>query len=282
MVFVDATSSIQTQINTKAGLASPALTGTPTAPTATAGTNTTQVATTAFVLANGSSYTLPQATTSVLGGVKPDGTTCTTTSGVLSCPGSGGISGLTAGVFPIATSPTAIGNSLFDYGVTTANTFTFGRQVAVNSTGPSQFALTYNGTPPTAGSSTTAVYAVNSSGQAVVSETAGSVSRVCTAANGVCASGGIANITVTITAATYAANTKSTVATATMTGLTTSSGVHWTPSADYSGVTGWGTTGGLTIFSWPSAANTVSYYVINQTGSSITTGSSTTWILDAK
>ena len=33
----------------KANLASPALTGTPTAPTATAGTNTTQVATTAFV-----------------------------------------------------------------------------------------------------------------------------------------------------------------------------------------------------------------------------------------
>ena len=36
----------------KANLASPAFTGTPTAPTATAGTNTTQVATTAFVLAN--------------------------------------------------------------------------------------------------------------------------------------------------------------------------------------------------------------------------------------
>lgn len=36
----------------KAPLASPAFTGTPTAPTATAGTNTTQVATTEFVLAN--------------------------------------------------------------------------------------------------------------------------------------------------------------------------------------------------------------------------------------
>ena len=34
-------------------VASPALTGTPTAPTATVGTNTTQIATTAFVLANG-------------------------------------------------------------------------------------------------------------------------------------------------------------------------------------------------------------------------------------
>ena len=45
---------VKSQLDLKADLASPALTGTPTAPTATAGTNTTQVATTAFVLANGS------------------------------------------------------------------------------------------------------------------------------------------------------------------------------------------------------------------------------------
>ena len=48
------TSAVQTQIDGKAPLASPALTGTPTAPTATVDTNTTQVATTAFVLAQGS------------------------------------------------------------------------------------------------------------------------------------------------------------------------------------------------------------------------------------
>ena len=36
-------------LDAKAGLASPALTGVPTGPTATAGTNTTQLATTAFV-----------------------------------------------------------------------------------------------------------------------------------------------------------------------------------------------------------------------------------------
>lgn len=48
--FVDGvTSAIQTQLNAKAALASPTFTGTPAAPTATAGTNTTQVATTAFV-----------------------------------------------------------------------------------------------------------------------------------------------------------------------------------------------------------------------------------------
>ena len=45
------TSAIQTQINSKAALASPALTGVPTAPTAAPGTNTTQLATTAFVAA---------------------------------------------------------------------------------------------------------------------------------------------------------------------------------------------------------------------------------------
>jgi hypothetical protein len=45
-------SNAQTQLNAKAPLASPALSGAPTAPTAAAGTNTTQLATTAFVLAN--------------------------------------------------------------------------------------------------------------------------------------------------------------------------------------------------------------------------------------
>ncbi len=42
---------LQSALDTKAPLASPALTGTPTAPTAAAGTNTTQLATTAFVAA---------------------------------------------------------------------------------------------------------------------------------------------------------------------------------------------------------------------------------------
>lgn len=50
--YVDGvTSAIQTQLDAKAPLASPALTGAPTAPTASAGTSTTQIATTAFVAA---------------------------------------------------------------------------------------------------------------------------------------------------------------------------------------------------------------------------------------
>jgi hypothetical protein len=64
--FVDGvTSNIQTQFTAKANLDSPALTGTPTAPTATAGTNTTQLATTAFVQgAAYPTYATNQATTS--------------------------------------------------------------------------------------------------------------------------------------------------------------------------------------------------------------------------
>jgi len=46
---VGVTSSIQTQLDTKAPLASPALTGNPTAPTQTAGDDSTKIATTAFV-----------------------------------------------------------------------------------------------------------------------------------------------------------------------------------------------------------------------------------------
>ncbi len=49
--------NVQTQLNAKAPLASAALTGIPTAPTAAAGTNTTQLATTAFVLANSDATT---------------------------------------------------------------------------------------------------------------------------------------------------------------------------------------------------------------------------------
>lgn len=51
--LVGVTSLIQTQLGLKAALASPALTGTPTAPTASFGTNTTQVATTAYADARG-------------------------------------------------------------------------------------------------------------------------------------------------------------------------------------------------------------------------------------
>ena len=46
----------QTALNLKANIASPTFTGTPLAPTASAGTSTTQIATTAFVITNAEDY----------------------------------------------------------------------------------------------------------------------------------------------------------------------------------------------------------------------------------
>ncbi len=83
------------QITGAAPLASPALTGTPTGPTASVGTNTTQLATTAFVLANG-------------GG----GGNTTSTS-------------LATGTVPKASGANALVNSALDDGVTTANQLTY-------------------------------------------------------------------------------------------------------------------------------------------------------------
>jgi hypothetical protein len=56
LAYMDATSSVQTQLNAKAPLASPALTGTPTAPTQAITTNNTDIATTAAVTTALSSY----------------------------------------------------------------------------------------------------------------------------------------------------------------------------------------------------------------------------------
>ena len=64
--------SIASAITSKANSASPVLTGTPTAPTASAGNNTTQIATTAFVataidnINNLSAFTLEEAGTDLL------------------------------------------------------------------------------------------------------------------------------------------------------------------------------------------------------------------------
>jgi hypothetical protein len=51
--------TVQTAVNSKANIASPTLTGTPAAPTAAAGTDTTQIATTAFVKAAAEDLSAP-------------------------------------------------------------------------------------------------------------------------------------------------------------------------------------------------------------------------------
>lgn len=59
--------ALDAALDAKAPLASPALTGTPTAPTAAAATNTTQIATTAFVQSNSIGYTPADELTEIAG-----------------------------------------------------------------------------------------------------------------------------------------------------------------------------------------------------------------------
>lgn len=61
---LDLANQLESRFAAKANLASPALTGTPTAPTAASGTNTTQIATTAFVQANGGMTLIAESTAS--------------------------------------------------------------------------------------------------------------------------------------------------------------------------------------------------------------------------
>ena len=69
--YVDGvTSALQTQMDTKSPLASPTFTGTPAAPTASAGTNTTQVATTAFVEADVTAHAAFRSSQTVYGHAK--------------------------------------------------------------------------------------------------------------------------------------------------------------------------------------------------------------------
>jgi hypothetical protein len=74
--YVDGvTSAIQAQIDLKSPTASPTFTGTPAAPTATVGTNTTQLATTAFVVATSLDANLPGQTGNAGKIITTDGTT---------------------------------------------------------------------------------------------------------------------------------------------------------------------------------------------------------------
>jgi len=73
--ILDITGITTATFNAKAPLDNPALTGVPTAPTAAPGTNTTQIATTAFVAAAGVGATGPAGPTGPAGATGPTGAT---------------------------------------------------------------------------------------------------------------------------------------------------------------------------------------------------------------
>lgn len=105
------------------------------------------------------------------------------------------------------------------------------------------------------------------------------VTGVLPVANG--GSPAIANTTTAVGTTAIGANTCTSATTVTMTGLATTSTVNFTPNADVSGTTGWGSSGGLVIDAWPTA-NTLNYKVCNQTASIITPGASVTFNVSAR
>jgi hypothetical protein len=92
---------------------------------------------------------------------------------------------------------------------------------------------------------------------------------------------GIVNVTTTVGTTPIGANTCTSTTTVSMPGVTTLSVFNFIPNADVSGVTGWGSVGGLTINSWPTAG-ALNYKICNQTASSITPGASVTFNVGAK
>ena len=78
-----------------------------------------------------------------------------------------------------------------------------------------------------------------------------------------------ADISVVVSSGTLGANTCSSATPATMTGLTTSMLVEPGYTSNPAALTGWGAVGGMTFKAWPSATNTVSWILCNQTSASI-------------
>lgn len=94
-------------------------------------------------------------------------------------------------------------------------------------------------------------------------------------ASGVSTNSCLYGVTVSAAGSPLTANTCTSPATKTIVGVTPKSVISAGYSADPTSLTGWGSTGGMVFHAWPSANDTVSWNVCNQSGSSITYGAIT-------
>jgi hypothetical protein len=215
--------------------------------------------------------------------------------------GGGGISGLTTNFYPLASSATTIANGHMDDGVTTSSTITSSEPFAATSLsattacpgGTGGCSQINEGTVPTGvggvdilwGSSSThrfnqlsnngstaqlvnAGVDINTSDQVTVTHLSSAL-PVNQGGTGLTTS--IANVTITLPTSAIAATTCTSTTTTTMTNLLTTSAFITAFATDPSGVTGWGSSGGLSWVAWPTA-NTLNWRVCNVTASSITPG----------
>jgi hypothetical protein len=261
--YLDATSSIQTQLNTKLSL-------------------------------TGSSAGLSVGSSSVFGVVKCDGTTITCTAGVIAATTASGTvthtsGALTTGLFMLGHGAAdSIVTAHLDDGVTNSGKITSSEPIVAPS-------FSTNGSTPgvlgvVAGSGSIATLPSNAAGFAapVSGGTSYLIKMPATISAGmlVTAAPGtgdgvnesvlsvvpvVANIVIVMPTGVIPANSCTTASTQTMTGLTSTMAFDTAFASDPTGVSGWGANAGLSWEGWP-AANTVHWSVCNQTSSSITAG----------
>lgn len=118
------------------------------------------------------------------------------------------------------------------------------------------------------------------------SNTSRSLLALCNTSNSTNTIGGCSAPTITVSIPSFAvpANTcygssgSTTPATATMNNVEAGHPLDWGYTGNASGITGWGTSGGLYLNPWASAAGTASYLVCNPGPASITGGAISLWI----
>jgi hypothetical protein len=91
----------------------------------------------------------------------------------------------------------------------------------------------------------------------------------------------VANTTFTTSTSSVSANTCNSTVQVAMTGVTTSMTFGVTASADTSGATGWGSTGGLILDVWPTSGY-LNYKICNQTTATISSPGAVTFNASAR
>jgi hypothetical protein len=259
------------QVTGAAPLASPTFTGIPAAPTAAASTNTTQLATTAFVTA------ALAAAGSAAGIVTYSGPSLTFTGTAFFPIGGGGLSSTTETNVDLAAPATAtVKNFTVQLSVApgTGNSIAFTWRDNATSTA---ITCTVSGSATSCSDLTHSFTASAGDFLDIQAVTSGTIISASTAVMGtqvgVASSSGVTGGSLTISSGTQGANSCASVATVTDTGLT-ASGAFSRPTIAYSGstsgLTGWGAASpGMKLNFFTSSANTMGYEICNYSSSSI-------------